>query len=76
MESSYTYGMEQAISTDSKVVIITKSNVEKMTPVIQAPQVTRQPSVTQFSFFDLQNDAHIAQLCQRLEVIEQNKSDR
>ena len=31
------YGMEQAVSTDSRVVIITKSNVEKLTPVIQAP---------------------------------------
>ena len=75
-EHAEAYGVEHTVSTDAQTVMITRPNVKKLTPALQAPQVTRCPSLTQFRLFDLSNDAHVAQLCQRLEMIEQNRDDR
>lgn len=76
-ESKQAMGVEDeshhhAMSMDRTAVIITRANVPRLTPVLMAPTVTRCPSITQFSFFDLSNDAHVAQLCQRLEHIQSN----
>ena len=40
---------------DRSSVMITRANIQKLTPALLAPSVTRCPSITQFSFFDLSN---------------------
>ena len=75
-DHAYGHGVEHTVSTDARSVMITRPNVKKLTPALQAPQVTRCPSLAQFRLFDLSNDAHVAQLCQRLELIEQNRDAR
>ena len=43
---SFQEDVEHTVSTDARNVIITRANVEKLTPVLQAPTVTRCPSLT------------------------------
>ena len=56
--------------------MITRANIQRRTPSLKAPQVSRCPSLTQFSFFDLSNDLHVTQLCQRLEIIQNDQDNR
>ena len=69
--------IEHGISTtDATTVMITKAHLRKLTPLIQAPSSTKCPTLTQFSFFDLSNDAHLAQLCNKLTKIEISDENR
>ena len=46
--------------------MIHPSNLKKLTPILRAPQISRQPSFKHIDFFDLQNPYHVEILCQRL----------
>ena len=69
--------IEHAISSnDDQCVMITKASIRKLTPALQAPNATKCPSLTQFSFFDLTNDMHLAQLCDKLGKIQRDEDNR
>lgn len=41
--------------------------LKKLTPSLKAPQISRQPSITNIDFFDLSEPYHAELLCQRLQ---------
>ena len=57
----------ESYSTDKQFLMIHPRKLRKLTPTLKAPQISRQPSITNIDFFDLSVPYHAELLCQRLQ---------